>query len=123
MENRPVIPKAKVDAFSSPEEAFQNIVLRPIIKMKHDLLIAFTKNYLTKKKNDLGALSLEKQQQYVITCFAQDHTLRGELRGLIIGQFTVAEFDSYAPISNAINKRIINIVKERMIDHISLLSS
>lgn len=122
MDQRPVISKAKVTPDTSPEEAFQNTVLRPIIKMKHDLLIAFTKHTLAKKKHDFALLNQEKKINYVSSCFEQDQTLRSELRGMVIGQFTVAEYEQYGKMSNAINKRMMNIIKERMIDHLEVLS-
>ncbi|MFT6866001.1 MAG: hypothetical protein ACJA08_000828 [Cyclobacteriaceae bacterium] len=122
MKHRPVIEKAKVTIDTSLEEAFQNKTLRPIIKMKHDLLIKYTKNYIANKKHDFALLNLEKQLNYVSSCFEQDHRLRNELRGMVIGQYTVDEYVSYCQISKAINKRIVNIIKERMIDHIDVLS-
>jgi hypothetical protein len=122
MNQRPEIAKAKVTVDTGKEEAFQNTTLRPIIKMKHDLLIAYTKEYITNKKQDFTLLGSEKKLIYLSSCFEQDNTLRSELRGMVIGQFTVDEYDSYGPMSKAINKRIINIIKERMLDHIEVLS-
>lgn len=90
--------------------------------MKHDLLIAFTKHELAKKKHDFALLNQEKKINYVSSCFEQDQTLRSELRGMVIGQFTVAEYEQYGKMSNAINKRMMNIIKERMIDHLEALS-
>lgn len=123
MNERPVITKAIVTTDTSPEEAFQNTVLRPIIKMKHDLLIAYTRNYLTHKKHDFALLSKEKKVNYLTSCFEQDQTLRSELRGLVIGQFSVDEYERYCQTSNATNRRIMNIIKERMIDHFELFST
>ncbi len=122
MNERPVITKAIVTTDTSPEEAFQNTVLRPIIKMKHDLLIAYTRNYLAHKKHDFALLNQEKKVNYLTSCFEQDQTLRSELRGLVIGQFSVDEYERYCQISNATNKRIMNIIKERMIDYVELFS-
>ena len=38
-----------------------------------------------------------------------------ELRGLIIGQFTVEEFNQYINMAAAMNKRMIQIIAERLI--------
>lgn len=122
MKQRPAISEAKVNIDTSQEESFQNTVLRPIIKMKHELLIAYMKHYIANKKHDFTLLNLEKKINYLGFCFEKDHTLRSELRGLIIGQFTVDEYGSYTQMSKGINKRIANIIKERMIDHVDLLS-
>jgi hypothetical protein len=122
MRDRPTIDRAKVNRDTSTEEAFQNTTVRPIIKMKHGLLIAYTRQCIARKKKDFTLLSLEKKLQYVSSCFEQDQAFRCELRGVIIGQFTVEEYNQYIPISSAINKRIINIIKERMIDHMVFLT-
>ncbi|MFY0598613.1 MAG: hypothetical protein JXR03_03005 [Cyclobacteriaceae bacterium] len=79
MKQRPAIRKAKVNTDISQEEAFQNTALRSIIKMKHDLLIAYTRQYVSNKKHDFTVLNLEKKHHYVSSCFEQDHTLRSEL--------------------------------------------
>ncbi len=91
--------------------------------MKHDLLIACTKRYIATKKPDFSLLNTEKKLHYVNSCFEQDHALRSELRGVIIGQFTLQEYERYSAMSNAINKRIVNIIKERMLDHLKFLSN
>lgn len=122
MNERPEIVKAKVTANTGREEAFQNTTLRPIIKLKHDLFIAYTKEYIANKKQDFLLLGSDKKIAYLNSCFEQDNTLRAELRGMVMGQFTVDEYASYRSMSKAINKRIINIIKERMLDHIEALS-
>ena len=49
---RPIIEGINDGLNKSIEEEFQNETLRPIIKLQHDLLIAFFKEYIsTKKKN------------------------------------------------------------------------
>lgn len=121
MEQRPVILKAKVDESTSVEETFQNEVLRPIIKLKHDLILAYTKHILA-KKYDFFTLNEEMRLAYLSSCMEQNQTLRSELRGVVIGQFTVEEFRQYSKTTNTHNKRIMNIIKERMIDHLEVLS-
>lgn len=91
--------------------------------MKHDLLIAYTKHYIADKNQHFALLNLEKKLNYVRSCFEQDQVLRSELRGIIIGQFTTDEFDRYSPMSTAINRRIVTIIKERMIDHVEVFSN
>lgn len=121
MIERPIISNAKVNAESKEEEAFQNTVLRPIIKMKSDLLIAFTKHYIDSKKKDLSVISPKERFAYLNSCFEKDHKLRIEVRGMVIGQFSPKEFETYIQMQKPINKRILNIIKERMIDHVELL--
>ena len=46
---------------------------------------------------------------------------RNSLKGIIIGQFTLEEYDRYIENSSALNKRMMNIVKERLKSNIQLL--
>ncbi len=119
---RPNIPTIQLKADMSTEEMFQNNILRPIIKMKHDLFVAYLRDYLESKKEPLKGLSREKQIAYLESVFQRDINLRSELRGVILGQFTREEYLQYATIKNSINKRMLNIIQKRMIDHVEILS-
>lgn len=122
MELRPHIKKAIVNADSSPEETFQNTVVRQIIKMKHDLLILHTRQNIHKKQKDFNTLSRENQQKFLNASFDKDQAFKSELRGIIIGHFSVDEYQIYSKMPNVINRRILNIIKERMIDHLEVLN-
>lgn len=102
----------------SSDELFQNKTLRPIIKMQHDLFIAVFKNYVAKHKNVFYELSLSKQLSYIDNAIHKDMKFRNSLKGMIIGQFTEEEYALYIQNSSALNKRMMNIVKERFIDSI-----
>jgi len=120
--SRPAIPSAKKNELMSKEETFQNEILRPIIKMKHELLIAYFREYLLKSKHPFAELSTEKRISYLQTVFGQDSNLRSELRGIVISQFSTKEYANYVLIKNPINKRMISIIKERIIDHVGILA-
>lgn len=45
---------------------------------------------------------------------------RNAIKGMIIGQFTVEEYAVYIQYSSALNKRLMNLVKERLISNIQL---
>lgn len=89
--------------------------------MKHDLLIAHTHQNIRKKRKDFSAIGRENQLKFLNSLFEKDQTFKSELRGMIIGHFNVDEYQVYSEISNAANRRILNIIKERMIDHLSVL--
>ena len=118
--NRPVISSAKIYDSMSPDELFQNKTLRPIIKMQHELLIAVFRNYIKKRKNVFYELSLPKQLAYIDNAIHKDMKFRNSVKGMIIGQFTVEEYNLYIQNSSALNKRMMNIVKERLIDSIQV---
>ncbi len=117
---RPTIASAQVRDNMSPEERFQNETLRPIIKMQNHLLIVVFKNYIAKHKNVFYDLSLNKQLDYIENAIHKDMKFRNSLKGMIIGQFTVEEYEIYIQNSSALNKRMMNIVKERLISNIQL---
>lgn len=117
---RTQILSAKINDNMSSDELFQNTTLRPVIKMQHDLLIAVFRNYIAKHKNVFYELSLEKQLAYIENSIHKDMKFRNSLKGMIIGQFTVEEYDLYIKNSSALNKRMMNIVKERLIDSIQV---
>ena len=117
---RPLIPSAKIYDNMSSEEAFQNKTLRPIIKLQHDLLIAVFKNYIAKHKNVFHELSSQKQLDYIENAIHKDMKFRNSVKGMIIGQFTTEEYTLYITNSSALNKRMMSIVKERLVNSIQL---
>lgn len=119
---RPEITSARIYDGMSADEEFQNKTLRPIIKMQHSLLIAVFKNYIAKRKNVFFELSLEKQLDYIEHAIQKDLKFRNSLKGMIIGQFTVEEYEIYITNSSALNKRMMTIVKERLIHSVQLFA-
>ena len=118
---RPVISSAVIYDGMSSDERFQNLTLRPIIKMQNELFIAVFKNYITKHKNVFYDLSLAKQLDYIENTIHKDMKFRNGLKGMIIGQFTIEEYELYIQNSSALNKRMMHLVKERLTNHIQLI--
>ena len=104
----------------SAEERFQNLVLRPVIQLQHELLIAAFRNYITKHKNVFFELSLEKRIDYIENAIHKNMKFRNSLKGMVIGMFTIEEYQVYIQNSSALNKRMMNIVKERYLSHLQL---
>ena len=117
---RPQIISARVNTNMRDDEIFQNKTLRPIIKLQNDLFIAVFKNYITKHKNVFYDLSLPKQLDYIENAIHKDMKFRNSLKGMVIGQFTIEEYEVYIKNSSALNKRMMAIVKERLISHIQV---
>ena len=106
----------------SSEEYFQNSVLRPLIKFQNDLLIAAFLNFSNKCKNVFFELSTEKKIIYIENALLKDSTFRNSLKDMIVGLFTVEEYNVYTLNASALNKRMVGIIKERLISHIQLLT-
>jgi len=117
---RPQIASAKVYDGMSDDEQFQNATLRPIAKLQNPLIIEVFRNYITKHKNIFYDLSLDKRLAYIESATHKDMKFRNSLKGMIIGQFTVQEYLVYIKNSSALNKRMMNIVKERLVSQVQL---
>ena len=115
---RPIIETIGSQENSSEEERFQNETLRPIIKMQHKLLLAFFRNYLLKKKLEFDALSPFKKKEVIANMFSKDLQFKMEVRGLIIGHLTLEEYQRYLSHSSTLNKRISNMIQERLVSTI-----
>ena len=84
-------------------------------------MVAVFKNYARKHKNVFYDLSIEKRLDYIENAIHKDMKFRNSLKGVMIGQFTLEEYDTYIQNSSALNKRMMNIVKERLKSNIQLL--
>ncbi len=115
---RPNIPAIGSQENALPEERFQNETLRPIIKMQHRLLVAYFRNYLVKTKLDFDGLSEFKKKEVISKVFSKDNQFKTELRGMIIGHLTTEEYQIYLGMSSTLNKRIGNMLQERLISTI-----
>ena len=118
---RPKISSDTIKENMSSDERFQNLVLRPIIKLQNDLLVEVFKNYVEKHKCMFYGLPLEKRLDYIENAINKDMKFRNSLKGIIIGLFTVEEYLVYIQNSSTLNKRMMHIVKERLINNILLL--
>ncbi|WP_029036846.1 hypothetical protein [Salinimicrobium xinjiangense] len=118
---RPQIKSAVISSATLPDEKFQNRTLRPVIKLQNDLLLEAFKNYVQKHKNVFFEMSVEKRIHYIENAIQKDIKFRNSLKGMIIGQFTIEEYQFYITNSSALNKRMMNLVVERIQSNIQLL--
>lgn len=113
---RPKLPDTLTEGERKEEELFQNMILRPVIKMQHDLLIMRVKSHFISKRVLFNVMDNKKRTEAIIQAFQNDHNLKKEIQGMIIGQLTVLEFQQYLKIERSLNKRIVQMVRNRMID-------
>jgi hypothetical protein len=118
---RPEFASATINDDMSADERFQNLVLRPIIKLQEDLFIEVFKNYIAKHKYVFYNFALEKRMDYIENAVQKDIKFRNSLKGIVIGLFTIEEYLIYIQNSSDLNKRMMSIVKERLISNIQLL--
>ena len=114
---RPVLKKL-INSNTSDLERFQNEVLRPIIKMQNNLLITFFKNYIKNRKIEFNKLGVEFQEKKINSILTKDINFKNILIGSIIGHLEENEIEIYFKSKTEINKRIIQIIKQRLQDNL-----
>ncbi len=105
---------------SSSEEIFQNQTLRPILKLQNDLFLAVFTNQISKHKNDFYKLSVEKKLHYIENVIQKDIKFRNALKGMVISLFSLDEYREYILNSSNINKRMMNMLIERLKSQVQL---
>lgn len=120
LEGRPEISSAALRNNMSLDETFQNNTLRPVIKLQNDLLVEVFRNYVDKHKKVFYTLSPEKRIGYISNAIQKDMKFRNSLKGMVIGQFTLEEYRYYLTNSSALNKRMMNLVSERLKSNLQL---
>ena len=106
---------------SSAEEVFQNRTLRPILKLQNDLFIQVFINYVLKQKGSFFELTTDKKMAYIENVIQRDIKFRNALKGMIIAFFTLDEYAEYIQISSNINKRMMNMLIERLKSQLQLI--
>ena len=120
---RPEIPSARISDNMTDDERFQNQTLRPMIKFQNPLLLAAFANYISKHKNGIHDLLPVKRMDFIENAIHKDIKFRNSLKGMIIGQFTVEEYECYIRNSSALNKRMMNTVIERLKDQVQVFDT
>lgn len=114
--SRPELPEEIRDGITSTAEEFQNKIVRPIIKMQSDLLVAHLKQKLITSKIELNQLSSAKQEAALTGLFTKDQAFKREVIGMVIGHFSLEEYQTYLEICKEINRRITQIVLNRCLN-------
>lgn len=118
---RPVLVKIEETLGYGAEEKFQNLTLRQIIKLQHKLIVMLFKNYAFVRKTDLKSISEQRIKRFIESSLSKDIAFKNRMIGVIIGHFTIEEYEVYKELSSEFNKRILAIVKNRLKDSISEL--
>ncbi|KVV14698.1 glyoxalase [Flavobacterium sp. TMP13] len=106
---------------SSPDEVFQNQVLRPILKLQNDLLISVFVYYVQKNKVDFFTFSVDKKLHAIENSIQKDIKFRNTLKGIVIGLFSLEEYQNYIQNSSSLNKRMMTLIIERLRSQVQLL--
>ena len=113
---RPVL-KNLINSNTSNIERFQNQVIRPIIKMQNNFLVMFFEDYLKNRKIEFYILKYEDQENKINTILTKDINFKNILLGSIVGHFDENEIKVYLKSTSEFNKRVIQMIKQRLLDN------
>ncbi|MFN7115369.1 MAG: glyoxalase [Saprospiraceae bacterium] len=113
---RPAIVTEK--AAESAAEQFQNEVLRPILKLQNDLLLAIVRHFLQKRKVKFASLSKQARLDWIAHSLRHDNRMRGLLLGTVIGQFTPEEWAVFEKDEAEFRRRITEMMTKRLQDQV-----
>lgn len=106
---------------SSTEEKFQNQTIRPILKLQNELFVESFINYINKSKSDFYNFTIERKMLFIDNAIHKDIKFRNALKGMVIALFTIDEFKEYIQNSSNLNKRMMNLLIDRLKDQVQLL--
>ncbi len=112
---RPIVPIEMRPEAHLSEELFQNEVLRPIVKMQHDLMLAVFQLHISRFEKDWEAVSIQKKKAVVRNQLLKNAILKNIVVGMTIGQFTPEEMTRYSENPKNYDKRIVQMVTERLL--------
>ena len=112
---RPVITNINSELVKSDQEKFQNEILRPIIKFQHELIIKIFNSYLQTKNINLTSMSQDNRIAKITSIFQNDRSLIIELKCIVVAYFTTSEYENYTSMKSEVNKRLIQIIRERIL--------
>jgi len=110
-------PELFLKKANSEEEIFQNETLRPILKLQHELIITLAQEFLKSRNVTWEKVKEKDPFQWLNINIKRDIPFKNQLIGMVIGQFSKNELDEYLTFQKEMNKRIINMMTERIISH------
>jgi hypothetical protein len=112
-------PNLILESFDSDGdlESFQNDSLRPILKFQHNVLLDFV---LSQPNIDsvLKNRQIRRILESSLKDFINQTQLKGQLIGMTIGLFSMEELKFYNVYQKEINKRILQMILQRLVDSI-----
>ena len=105
---------------STTDESFQNEVLRPILKLQNDLFVASFISYIKNNKLDFSSKTSEAKLAVIDNAIQKDVKFRNTMRGIVVGLFTIEEYDFYSNNTSDVNKRMMSMLTERFKSQVQL---
>ena len=100
-----------------PDEDFQNKTLRPVLKLQNAIVVQLFLHHTKKRKLDTS--NKEEVFEVVQKTLQKDLVLKNKLIGSIVGLFTEEELKEYQIKESEFNKRILNMLAQRISDNLN----
>jgi hypothetical protein len=116
---RPQIVNKSIE--NNVSEEFQNETLRPILKLLNSAIIKISKAFIFQMDINYSNKSPYESEKILSDLIKKHPTFKHQLCGMIISYFTEIELDIYIKNQKEINKRIFNLLHERLRSQLKLL--
>jgi hypothetical protein len=113
-------PKLELLPGKNDIETFQNEVLRPIIKLQHDILIRIFEVEMAKFKSNFLVLDEVKKTQLVLEKF-KVIAFKKLLVGIIVGHFQHDELELYLTNAQEFDRRIVTMISQKVLKNYFLV--
>lgn len=120
IDKKSIRPKLELLPGKNDIETFQNEVLRPIIKLQHDILIRIFEVEMAKFKSNFLILDEVKKTQLVIEKF-KVITFKKLLIGIIVGHFEFDELELYLTNAQEFDRRIVTMISQKVLKNYFLV--
>lgn len=101
----------------TPTEQFQNTTLRPLLKLQHELVVNVFQHYLTKHKNTFVQMADNDRLAYIDHTIRQDQKFKNLLVGIILGPFTLDEWQTFQADEAELTRRLVTLLIQRLQQH------
>ena len=112
---RPIVIIDNKPEIHLENELFQNEVLRPILKMQHDISLKLFSNHIDNLGIVWNNLKKSKKDQCVENQLSKNIQFKNLVIGIVVGQFNELEMNKYLLNSKEFNKRILQMTIQRIV--------
>lgn len=115
---RPIVNINNKPEIHLENELFQNEVLRPVLKMQHEITLKLFNSHIINLGIVWNDLKKSKKTQCVENQLSKNIQLKNLIIGIVVGQFKELEMDKYLINYREFNKRILQMTTQRIVSTI-----
>ena len=97
-----------------PAEAFQNVTLRPLLKLLHPRLVDAWHRYAERQKGTFYRLNRPEQETYLRHALRTNRELRSFYLGLVCAMMTPEEWGAFRQNERELSRRLLSMTLQRL---------